>query len=82
MATLKGGVLITKEEATGAVDGVNVLFATAVPYVPGTITVFLNGLQQSDPNDYTETTNQSFTFVQAPIGGADPDRIEVTYQRA
>lgn len=82
MAILKGGTLIEKEAVTGTIDGANLLFTTAFPFVIGTLIVFLNGIEQSDPNDYTETTNQSFTFVQAPTGGLDPDRVEVVYQRA
>lgn len=82
MALLKGGAIVTKEEASGTVDGANTVFTTSSIYVPGTLTVFLNGIQQSETNDYNETTNQSFTFIQAPTGGSDPDRIEVTYQKA
>lgn len=37
---------------TGLVDGVNTVFQTPVPYVPGSVRVFLNGqLKRSDLGD-------------------------------
>lgn len=36
----------------GVVDGVNTIFKTPVPYVPGSVRVFLNGqLKRSDLSD-------------------------------
>ncbi len=86
MGVLKGGLATvatsTDETATGTIDGLNKVFTTTDDYVSGSLTVFLNGLQQSKPGDYSETTSDSFTFVNAPIGGVGPDVVTVRYVKA
>lgn len=40
------------EVATGAVNGVNTVFQTSAPYIPGSVRVFLNGqLKREDFDD-------------------------------
>jgi hypothetical protein len=82
MAVLKGGLLLIKEDAIGAIDSSNTTFATSFHYIPGTLRVLLNGLEQGAPADYVELTSNSFEFVEPPIGGVDPDKVSVIYQRA
>lgn len=82
MAILKGGIILVKEAAIGTIDGANKIFTTSKVFVPNTLRVRLNGLVLFNTDDFTELTNQSFEFVQAPTGGSDPDRVLVEYQRA
>lgn len=82
MGVLRGGILIRNEQASGTVDSANVSFTTTFAYVPSTLRVFLNGLEQFNPDDFVETGINSFDFINAPIGGFDPDRVTVSYQRA
>lgn len=81
MAILRGGIAIVQEEAIGTVNGLNDTFTTTSPFVLSTLKVALNGLVQLNPDDFIELTNQSFQLVQVPIGGLDPDRIVVQYQK-
>lgn len=82
MAELRGGLLLRTEEAIGTIDSVNKTFTTSFAYIPTTIRVFLNGLEQVSPDDYVEIDSTTIEFVNAPIGGSDPDRVTVSYQRA
>ena len=83
MGILKGGVSTTEsivdETVTGSINGINTVFTTSDLYIAGSLTIFLNGLQQAKPGDYSETTSSSFTFINAPIGGANPDIITARY---
>ncbi len=83
MGILKGGVTTTEvivdETATGTINGLNKVFTTSSDYIAGSLTVFLNGLQQSRLGDYSETTTNSFTFVNSPTGGASPDVVTIRY---
>lgn len=63
------------EAATGAMDGVNRLFALSDTYVPGTLRVYLNGLRQSSAY-ITEVSDTEFELEDAPIAG---DSLEVDY---
>lgn len=81
MSVIRGGILIRHEQATGAVNGINVVFTTAFSYIPTTLQVFLNGLEQFNPDDFIELSGNSFQFTNPPIGGIDPDRITVSFQR-
>ena len=85
MGVLKGGVstteVIVDETATGTINGLNKIFTTTNDYISGSLSVFLNGLQQSKPGDYTETTANSFTFLNSPTSGANPDIVTVRYTR-
>jgi hypothetical protein len=72
------GALIYGEVPTGTVNGVNKAFTTAHTYRPNQLSVFLNGVRQRRTNDYTETSNQAFSFVVAPISG---DILSVDYMQ-
>jgi hypothetical protein len=82
MGVIYGGLLVVKEPATGPIDGTNRTFTTTYDFIPDTLIVYLNGMEQASPGDYVELTTQSFQFTEAPIGGADPDRVAVVYPRA
>jgi hypothetical protein len=60
------GNLIYGEVPAGTVNGVNKAFTTANTYRPNQLSVFLNGVRQRRTNDYSETSNNSFSFVAAP----------------
>jgi hypothetical protein len=72
------GNLIYGEVPTGTVDGVNKNFTTANTYRPNLLSVFLNGVRQRRTNDYSETSNNSFSFVAAPVSG---DILSVDYMQ-
>ncbi len=85
MGVLKGGVstteVIVDETAVGVINSLNKIFTTTNDYISGSLSVFLNGLQQSKPGDYSETTIDSFTFLNAPIAGGNSDIVTVRYTR-
>jgi len=64
------------EIPTGAINGTNQVFTTASAYSPGLLAVFLNGMRQRHPADYSETGSQTFQFVAAPLSG---DSISIDY---
>jgi hypothetical protein len=72
------GNLIYGEIPTGTVNGANKAFTTANTYRPNQLSVFLNGVRQRRTNDYTETSNQAFSFVVAPVLG---DILTVDYMQ-
>jgi len=82
MSVIRGGILIRHEEAGGTINGINLVFTTTFNYIPTTLQVFLNGLDQFNPDDFIELSGNSFQFINPPTGGIDPDRITVSYQRA
>lgn len=82
MVDIRGGVAFVKEDALGAVDGLNVLFTTSKKYVGGTLRVELNGQKLVSGDDYSETTDQSFTMVEAPVNDLGyADKITVEYEQ-
>ena len=82
MALLKGGILLYKEEAIGNIDGTNTTFVSSFHFIPGTLDVFLNGLEQHSPSDYIEIDTHTIQFVNPPLGGEDSDIVLMKYQRA
>ncbi len=82
MAILRGGLLSYKEEAIGPVDGYNTVFSSSFKFLAGTIRVYLNGLEQVSPTDYTEVDDQTIEFANPPIGGEDSDKVLLIYQKA
>jgi len=82
MVDIRGGVAFVKEEAAGAVDGINALFSTSKKYVAGTLRVELNGQKLVKDDDYSETTDQSFTMAVAPLDDLGyVDKITVEYEQ-
>lgn len=61
------------EPAIGIVDGVNVAFKTSRPYLPGSLTVFLNGILQDKTNTFytgwveTNPATGDVTLTTAPF---------------
>lgn len=61
---------VINEIASGSVNGVNKVFNTLNPYVPGTLQVFRDGQLMTKDGDYTETSSTSYTFATAPLIGS------------
>lgn len=74
---LRASNYVTRENPTGDVDGTNTAFGLAATPVPGSESVFLNGLLQEPGagNDYT-ISGSAITFTFAPSSG---DRVRVSY---
>jgi hypothetical protein len=70
--------MIFDETPTGLVNGSNLNFQTQFDFQLGGLLVYLNGLRQRDPQDYTETSTQTFSFTQAPLAG---DQVRIDYLR-
>jgi hypothetical protein len=67
---------ICGETPVGAINGTNLNYASANPYSPGLLSVYLNGLRLRRAGDYTETGSQSFQFLSAPLPG---DSLSIDY---
>lgn len=74
---------IYNEVPTGVINGINVNFATAFPYIGGTLQVYRDGqlMKPGAGNDYIETdpANGLFDFVVAPSTNSN---IQVSYQKS
>jgi len=70
------GSITWGEIPSGAIDGINRIFTTAYSYAAGKLGVYLNGIRQRRPNDYSETGSQTFQFLNAPLTG---DSLSVDY---
>lgn len=68
--------VVKKETPSGAVNGSNVTFTTANPYIGGTLQVFVNGLAQSNFVTETVPSTGTFTLDEAPLTG---DNVRVEY---
>lgn len=57
------------EPMLGSVNGINTLFRTSAPYVPGTIIVFLNGQAKSGFLDdgWVELGGDKVRLLEAPL---------------
>jgi hypothetical protein len=64
------------ETPVGAINGTNLNYASANPYSPGLLSVYLNGLRLRRAGDYSETGSQSFQFINAPLPG---DSLSIDY---
>jgi len=73
-----GITMALDETPSGAIDGINTNFTTAFPFQLGGLLVHVNGLRQRDPQDYAETSSQTFALSQAPLAG---DSVRVDYLR-
>ncbi len=54
------------ESAIGVVDEVNKVFGTSVAYRPGSLLVWLDGIELSG-SDFSETSSSTFTLVSTPV---------------
>jgi hypothetical protein len=68
---------VTREEPSGAVNGVNTVFTVVNIIIAGSESVFLNGVlvDESATNDYT-IVGSTITFAEAPLVG---DKVLVSY---
>jgi hypothetical protein len=71
--------LVKVETPIGNIDGVNATFYTSVPFLLGSTVLYLNGLAQSEPQDYNEMSNQSVMLDVAP---EPEDRLRISYMEA
>lgn len=65
-----------REQPVGDIDGVNLLFTTSTPFALDTTLLYLNGLAQCVPDDYSEISTTEIAMVEAPLPG---DRLLITY---
>jgi hypothetical protein len=70
--------VVVGEDLTLQVDGTNLIFTTANPFIPGTTAVWWNGLRESAGVGYAEAGN-TLVFTDAPAVG---DVLRVDYQKA
>lgn len=75
----KPGQPILGETPSGDVDGVNATFTTLYPYVPGSLKVWVNGVEWTTDIATQDPATGSFTFTHAPKADSD---ILVNYQAA
>ena len=63
--------IVNDESLSGAIDDSNVMFSTNYVFIPGTITVYLNGLRLRPGinNDYIELDDQTIEMNYAPLVG-------------
>ena len=64
------------EKMGGIVNNINNVFTTSVPFIEGSLTVYLNGLKE---RDYTIDTNQQITFLIPPSNIGMIDIVEATF---
>lgn len=73
-----GGVsIISKETPSGTKNGTNKVFTTSLPYVGGSLQVYVNGIAQSSFVTETSPTTNTFTLDVAP---ESTDDLSVAYQ--
>ena len=61
-----GNVTVLNDTPTPATDGLQTVFTVANAYIAGSLVVLLDGLQQIDTADYSETSSTTFTMSVAP----------------
>jgi hypothetical protein len=76
--TPASGVFIWGEAPAGSINGANKNFTTTNTYAAGQLAVYLNGVRQRRPDDYTETSSSTFQLVSAPLSG---DLLSVDYMK-
>lgn len=69
---------IVSEIPIGVIDGINKIFTLSLPAVSDTMSVFLNGIKESD---FTVDTTTQFTMANAPKNTGFTDKIEVIYTK-
>lgn len=76
--SISGSPPITGEVPTGDVNGVNATYTTYYDFVPGTVSVTVNGLEQRLVTDFQTIGTNQIVFTESPQTG---DSIQVTYTR-
>jgi len=72
----KAGIFKVTQPAVGAVDGVNRVFKTNVPFEPGSIEVYINGLKE---HRFSLLTEMAIELENAPKNNGFADYIELIY---
>lgn len=72
---------IHMEAPSGAINGVNVVFTTSVPFNPAVINVWLNGvlIRQGDDDGFVVSGADTFDLKEAPVVG---DTVHVRFEEA
>lgn len=67
------------QDAIGETNGLNDLFETTIPYIQGSLEVFLNGVlaRRQDQDGWDEVPPKSFRMREVP---QSQDRIRVVYK--
>jgi hypothetical protein len=67
------------ELAIGTPNGVETVFETSAPYMPGTVQVFVNGLlrRKDFADGWSEVGSQKVKLTEAPLTG---DTIQIYYR--
>jgi hypothetical protein len=71
-----GNALKVEYGITGNLNGVNKVFTTSEDYTPGTLQIYIQGVQLYRIVDFNETGANEITFVDAPLTG---EKITVSY---
>lgn len=71
-----GVVVVAAEAPTGAINGVNNVFATISAFRPGSVSVMVNGVALSTPDEFYTTGTNTINLSSSPIVG---DKILVNY---
>ena len=70
---------IIGEAPNGPINGSNATFVTDFPFIPESLMVYVNGLQQSRPDDFNTTGTQTIILTFSLEVG---EEIAVTYMKA
>jgi hypothetical protein len=64
-----GAAGVFGEIPIGSIDGINMLFTTYEDFNPGTLSVFLNGLEQRPDIDFRIVSHDTFELTSPPWAG-------------
>jgi hypothetical protein len=72
-----------KEKPSGVINGFNTTFNTSLPYAPGTLFIYLNGMliKQNDDDGPTETSPSTGAFTLG-VAPSTNDVVHVRYIEA
>lgn len=75
--TTASGTFVIGENPNGVINGSNAIFTTDNPFVPESVQVFINGINQVNGEDYFTTGSNTINMNVSPIVG---DRIRINYK--
>lgn len=75
--TTASGTFVIGENPIGVINGSNAIFTTNNSFVPESVQVFVNGINQVNGEDYFTTGNNTINMSISPIVG---DRIRINYK--
>lgn len=75
--TTSGGSFVIGETPTGAINGSNATFTSLQNFVPETVQVFINGVNQVYGVDFITTGSTTITLTVSPVSG---DYIRINYK--